>query len=101
MSFESIKRIIPSFVRGHGLEQPLQAQSAVDVAMEVLRAKWGADRASVIVPISFVSGVLKVEVTSPAALMELRMQEAALMNEMNRRMGSRVVRSLRGVSKGF
>lgn len=101
MSFEPIRRIIPSFVRGHGLEQPLQAQSVVEVALEVFTAKWGAERASVIVPISFVNGCLKLEVTSPAAMQELRVQEAAIMNEINRRMGSRVVRSLRASSKGF
>lgn len=101
MSFESIKRIIPSFVREHGLEKPLQAQSVVEVAAEVFKAKWGVERASVIMPISFVSGCLKLDVTSPSALQELRVQEAAIMNEINRRVGSRVVRSLRATSKGF
>ena len=101
MAFEPIKRIIPSFVRDHGLERSLNATFVVQAAEETLRLRWGEQKAALVTPVSFVEGRLKFETSSPAALQELRVQQTAIMNDINRRLGKRVVLSFVFVSKGF
>lgn len=101
MSFDSIRKILPSVVRDRGIAPQLQTRRVLEEAMIVLRGLWGEDRAATVQPVSFHEGTLKLATTSAAALQEMRIHQIAIVNELNRKLGERLVRSVVLVSKGF
>jgi hypothetical protein len=101
MGFESLKRLLPTVVRSHGIGTQVEARRVLERSMVVLRALWGEERAGGVSAVSFRDGVLKLESTSPSALHMLRLEELKIRNAMNRDLGSLVVRKLDVRAKGF
>lgn len=101
MSFESIRKILPSVVGQRGIAPQLRIRRIFEEMTSLLRSRWGEDRAALVIPVSFREGTLKLESESAAAIQELRVQEIAFMNELNRRLGERLVRKIVLASKGF
>lgn len=98
MSFQSIRKIIPKAIQDAGITRQVTSVRVLDEASAALRRLWGGEKASFVVPVSFGEGVLKLSTRAPAAMQELRVWETRLQNEINRSLGSRVVRSLQFVS---
>ena len=94
MSFQSINRILPSAIEQAGLKRQMDAVRVLEVARELLCRLWGEERASFVQWVSFSEGGLKIESRSAPAVQELKLMETRFMNDLNRQLGSRVVRSL-------
>lgn len=99
MAFHSIRRILPSSLRGAGIERQVTASQVVEAAGLSLLRLWGAERATYAEPVSFQDGQLKMAARAPVAMQELRVWSVQLQNETNRSLGSRVVRSLRFIER--
>lgn len=101
MAFDSIRKILPSVVRGRGIAPQLQTRRVLEEAMTVLRSLWGEERAALVQPVSFHEGVLKLSSSSAGAMQEMRVHHVAILNEINRKLGERLVRSIVLASRGF
>jgi hypothetical protein len=89
--FQSIKRIIPQSLKADGIESQVSASFVIIEAKKSLERLWGAERASYIEPLSFISGTLFVRMNSPSAAQAFRTIETPWMNEINRTIGQRKV----------
>ena len=101
MSFEPIRRILPKAIHNAGITRQVTAVRILDEAGAVVRAFWGEEKAAFIEVVSFHEGVLKINATAPVALQELKLWEVRIQNELNRRLGSKVVRQLKIQSRTF
>lgn len=101
MGFDSIRKILPSVVRSRGIAPQLLTRKVLEEAAAVLHGLWGEERAVLVQPVSFHEGTLKLASTSAAAMQELRVHQVAILNEINRKLGERIVRSIALASKGF
>ena len=101
MPFESMRRILVSHSAAPSRTRDLQIARIFDVSKTVLARIWGEDRAAYVSPVSFTEGTLKLETTSPAAKQQLGIDAIRLQNEINRQIGSLVVRKIVGKGKGF
>jgi len=101
MSFDSMKRILSAKTAVDPRMRDLQIARIFDVTHLVLDKLWGEERAAYVTPLSFREGTLKLETSSPAAKQQLKLDETRLKNEINRQLGSLVVRSMVIQSKGF
>ncbi len=101
MSFESMRRLLPTVMRSHGISKQVQSRQLLEMGSEVLRLLWGEDRARSLRPVSFKEGTLKFESTSAPAMQQLKVDQTRVMNEMNRRLGERCVLRLDVRSSGF
>jgi predicted nucleic acid-binding Zn ribbon protein len=101
MSFEPLKRILSRSVRSAPMSKELRIAQVFDAARFVLERLWGTERSSLVVPLSFREGTLKFETSSPAAKQQMLVERAALMNEINRRLGERIVTSIVVQGRGF
>lgn len=91
MTFQPIRRILPHAIHGAGISRQVTAARVIEEAARSINALWGEEKAAYIQFISFAEGVLKLHATAPAALQEFKREEIAFQNELNRRLGSRVV----------
>ncbi len=101
MSFEPIKRILPIAIRMAGIGRQVTAVRVVETAKETLVALWGEEKAAFVEPLSFSGGTLRISTGSGSALQELKLWEIRLLNEINRRLGSKSVVALQFVSRSF
>lgn len=101
MSFEAMRKLLPTVVRSHGISKQILSRQVLEVALAVLQHLWGEDRARSIQAVSFREGVLKLESSSAPAMQQLRVDQTRVMNEVNRRLGERCVMRLEIRSKGF
>lgn len=101
MSFEPLRRILSRSVRSAPMSKELRIAQVFDAARFVLERSWGSERAVHVVPLSFREGVLKFETSSPAAKQLLAVERTTLMNEINRRLGERIVTSIVAQGRGF
>jgi len=101
MSFDSLKRIITAKAVADPKMRDLQIARIFEIARLVLDKVWGPERAAYVAPLSFREGTLKLETTSPSAMQQLKLDEPRLKNEINRQLGSLVVRSMEVRAKGF
>lgn len=101
MPFEPIRKILPRVVGNHGIQSPLKARNVLQITTTVLRALWGEEKAANVTPVSFHEAELRVESSSAGAVQQLRMDEARLLNEINRTLGERAVKHLSVRRKGF
>lgn len=99
MSFEPIKRILPSALRSAGISKQIEAVRVLAVAQETITALWGEEKAAYIECVSFSGGELKVRASAPAAMQELKVWEVRIKNEINRALGSKVILSLKAVPR--
>lgn len=99
MSFEPIKRILPSALRSAGISKQIEAVRVLSVAQETMVALWGEEKAVYIECVSFAAGELKVRALAPAALQELKVWEVRIRNEINRALGSKVILSLKAIQR--
>jgi hypothetical protein len=95
MPFHSIRRILPSAIRGAGIERQVTAVQVVQEAQAALVRLWGEEKAAYVQAQSFHEGVLKMKALAPAALQELKMIAPRLKNEINRGLGSHTVKDMR------
>ena len=98
MAMQSIRSILPKAIQDAGIAEQVTAVRVLEVANETLVRLWGEEKASFVVPMSFVSGALKFRVQSGPAIQELKMMEAQLKNEVNRTLGKKVVSEIKVVS---
>jgi hypothetical protein len=91
MSFEPIRKILPKAIAEVGISRQVKVAQVLDVAGAMFLQVWGEERAAFVKPVSFLEGTLKVRTLAPIAAQELKMQEATLVNELNRRLGARVI----------
>jgi hypothetical protein len=101
MPFEPLRHILSRNFRATPQSVDLQLARVLDVARTVLDKLWGSERAAYARVLSFKEGVLKFETTSPAAKQELVVDTIRLKNEINRQLGSQVIKSIVIQSKGF
>lgn len=101
MSFQPIKKLLPDALKNHGISKQIQARQVLELARETLRALWGEERSCYLEPISLLEGTLKMASTSAVAMQRFRLDETRFMNEINRRLGIRVVHRIEVRSKGF
>lgn len=98
MSLKSIGGIqSESLAKYAGLRRNVDAVRVMDAAKKALAGLWGAPRAEHMRPISFQEGELKLAASASVVVGELKREEVRLMNEVNRMLGARVVRSIRVV----
>ncbi len=98
MSFKSISRIqSESLAKYAGLRRNVDAVRVLDAARKALEGLWGADRAAYARPVSFRDGELKLGASVSVVVGELKREEVRLMNEINRMLGARAVRSIKVV----
>ena len=91
MPFEPIRRILPRAIQDAGISRQVTAARIIEETQDVIRALWGDEKARYVEVVSFHEGVLKIAATAPAALQELKIWEVRLQNEINRRLGYKVV----------
>ncbi len=101
MPFHSIKKILPSVLAGRPFTRQLEASQVLEHAAAAVLGVWGEERARFVNPVSFADGTLKFESTSAVAMQQFRVDEVRMMNEINRRCGSRRVTRIEVRSKGF
>lgn len=101
MAWDSIKRILPQAIQRSGIQEQVTAIRVLEVAARVLGARWGEDRASLIVFATFVSGTLKAQTTSSMAMQMLNSERIEIMNSINHELGQRAVLKLDVRSTGF
>ncbi|MBM3204987.1 DUF721 domain-containing protein [Candidatus Uhrbacteria bacterium] len=94
MSFQPIRRILPKAIQEAGILHQVTAARVVEEATQTLKQLWGAERAVYVQVISFSDGTLKLRSSSGAAIQELKSMEIAFQNELNRRLGSRIIKNL-------
>jgi hypothetical protein len=70
-------------------------------AVAAVLGLWGEERARFVTPVSFADGALKFESISAVAMQQVRVDEVRILNEINRRCGSRRVTRIDVRSKGF
>lgn len=101
MPWESFKFILPRAVRKSGIGERATAARVLEIANLVLSARWGEEKASKLMFVSFVSGTLKVETASPPAKQMLYQEKIDFMNAVNNKLGERAVLTLDIRSRGF
>ena len=101
MTFHSMKKIMPSVLAGRSFTHQLEAFQVLEHAVAAVLGLWGDERARFVTPISFADGTLKFESTSAVAMQQFRVDEVRILNEINRRCGSRRAVRLDVRSKGF
>jgi len=67
----------------------------IEVTRECLAGLWGEEKAKHVDPVSFAGGELRLLSRVPAAVQELRMWDVRLRNEINRKLGGKIVHALR------
>lgn len=101
MSFQPIKKLIPLSIRSHGLSKQVNARQALETAVAVIKSMWGEEKAGYLSPVSFKEGILKMESVSAVAMQQFKVDEIKILNEVNRRIGERLVLKMEVRSKGF
>ena len=101
MPFEPIRRILPRAIQDAGLTRQVTAARIIQTAQEAVLALWGEEKAAYVHVVSFHEGTLKMAATAPAALQELKVSEVRWQNEINRRLGSKVVHKIIFQSESF
>ena len=102
MSFDALRNIIAQRMRATDQQSgELRIARIFDAWRDILTKLWGVERAVLVEPVSFKEGVLKISTASPAAKQQLTVEQVRLMNELNRRLGGKVVQKLMIVSNGF
>lgn len=94
MAFQSIRRLLPNAIQSAGLNEPVTTVRVLEEARLALIRLWGEERAAFVTPLSFQTGVLKLQVRAPSALQELRLMETRLQNEINRALGEKKIINL-------
>ncbi|KAA0206582.1 DUF721 domain-containing protein [Candidatus Uhrbacteria bacterium] len=98
MTFKPLSRIqSESLAKYAGLRRNVDAVRVMEASRKALEGLWGADRAAYMRPVSFKDGELKLAASASVVVGELKHEEVRLMNEVNRMIGSRVVRSIKVV----
>ncbi|MDO8583695.1 MAG: DciA family protein [bacterium] len=93
MAFQSIGRILPKAMHEAGISKQVTAARVVEEATKKLQLLWGEEKARYVEVVSFADGALKWRTASSVALQELKLTETRLINDLNRELGSRVIRS--------
>jgi len=101
MSFEPIRRILPKAISEAGITRQVNAARILEEAQAVVQAYWGEEKAAFVEVVSFQEGVLKLQATAPTALQELKLWEIRIQNELNRRLGSKIVHRMKIQSASF
>ncbi|GMU25665.1 DUF721 domain-containing protein [Patescibacteria group bacterium] len=101
MSFQPIRKILPQAIQRAGLDTEVSAVRVVETAQEQLRQLWGEERAAHVNVVSFSGGVLNIETATPSAAHVIRGMQESWINEMNRELGERKVRTIRIGRSGF
>lgn len=101
MPFEPIRRVLTASITHSPASKELLIARVFSAWTDAVGGMWGKEKSSYAHPVSFREGIFIVETTSPAAKQELARDAARLKSEMNRIIGSPVVRDLRCRSVGF
>ncbi len=99
MPFEPIRRILPKAIQSAGISRQVNAARVIEDATGLIKNLWGEKKAAYVQPVSFSEGVLKIRALAPIALQELRLWETRIQNELNRSLGSAVVKRLQLVDR--
>ena len=81
--------------QGKKLRDDFQVARIFAEVENVLLLLWGPERSKYMKPLSFKEGTLKLQTTAPVAVQQLKVDRVRIMNELNRRLGARVIRDLR------
>jgi len=101
MSWDSIKKIMPQAIQKSGIREQVTAVRVLQISEQVLGARWGQERASLVVFVSFASGILKIQTASPAAMQMLGKERLDITNAINHALGQRAVVKMDIRSSGF
>ncbi len=101
MPFEPLRKIVARSIVAPGRNRDLLIARVFAAGADVVTRVWGEERAVYVAPRSFKDGVLKWDVRSPAAAQQLRIDAPKLKNEINRQLGSALVKEIRIQTVGF
>ena len=99
MSFQPIRKILPHVLQSAGIAQQVTAARVIYLAQDTFVRLWGEEKATFLSIVSFQEGILTVRTSSPGAQQEIRVNQVKLQNEINHRIGTRKVFSIRCYSE--
>jgi hypothetical protein len=95
MALQPLGRIqSESLAKFAGLRRNVDAVRVLEAARIALEGLWGVEKAAHVRPVSFHGGDLKLVSSASIVVGELKRDEVRICNEVNRMLGSKVVRSL-------
>ncbi len=94
MPLEPIRRFLPQAIKSAGISRPVMTARVLHEAKQVVHNLWGEEKAAYVEVISFSEGTLKIGSRAPAGLQELKMQTIPIQNEINRVLGSKVIKKM-------
>lgn len=98
MSFEPISRYLPRAIQNAGIVKQVTAAQVLEKTKKLIERLWGGEKSGYTQVISFSDGTLKIQAKAPAAAQELKLWQTRLINDLNRELGSKMVRSLQVIS---
>jgi hypothetical protein len=101
MSFTSIGALLPQAVRHAGVDTSVTAAKVVEIAVAAGSVLFPPEQMRFIHPVSFVEGVLRVAITSPSAGHAIRLRGTKWIEEMNRQIGTKKVKTIGVKRQGF
>lgn len=94
MSLEPIRRFLPRALQTAGIADKVTAARVLLEAKQALIRLWGEEKAAYVDMVSFAEGALKVRSSAGAAIQELKMNAVRFQNEINRALGTKVVKKI-------
>lgn len=95
MSLQPLGRIqSESLAKFAGLRRNVDAVRVLEAAKLALEGLWGKEKAAHVRPATFHDGELKLVSSASIVVGEMKRDEVRICNEVNRMLGSKVVRSL-------
>ena len=92
---------MPQAIQKSGIQEQVTAIRVLQTAEQVLSARWGKDRSRLVTFVSFSSGILKIQTTSPAAMQMLGKEKTDITNAINHALGQRAIVRMDIRSSGF
>ncbi len=97
LMFQRLDKLMTQSVRRAGAEKTVRAAMILDIAGQVLSARFDGHDAGAMKPVKFKDGVITVKCAESTATDDIRMAEAELVEEIGRRIGPSVVRGIRAI----
>jgi len=92
---------MPQAIQKSGIQEQVTAIRVIQTAEQVLSARWGKDRSRLVGFVSFSSGILKIQTTSPAAMQMLGKEKTDITNAINHALGQKAIVKMDIRSSGF
>ena len=96
MGFQKLGGIQSESLQKFGnLRRNVDAVRVMEVAKTVLTALWGPEKSAMVRGVSFHDSELKLAASASIVVGELKLIETRFLNEINRALGARIVKTLK------